>query len=207
MHMPALAVCNHAVTPADRQLRQRQVLLLLQRQPLLQVAQRWRFASNPQALRKQGEPQVLPAARVSDLAAALAARSYQIFLQDGQLYAFKGLAGRLGPIGVHIALLMCLAGTAYSGFGGWKGAAMCPEGQEFVVGQAISPASSLASYPGSADTVLQVGAAYYSVITLLCYTLCDIVMLHCYYTLLLHCCWYHHHRALLFSPVPDRVSH
>lgn len=37
----------------------------------------------------------------------------QVFLQDGQLYAFKGLAGRLGPIGVHVALLMCLFGTAY----------------------------------------------------------------------------------------------
>jgi cytochrome c biogenesis protein len=53
---------------------------------------------------------VLPSARVADLAAQLTAKSYQVFLQDGQLYAFKGLAGRLGPIGVHIALLMCLAG-------------------------------------------------------------------------------------------------
>jgi cytochrome c biogenesis protein len=33
-----------------------------------------------------------------------------VFLQDGQLYAFKGLAGRLGPIEVHISLLMCPAG-------------------------------------------------------------------------------------------------
>jgi hypothetical protein len=215
----------------------------------LQVAQRWRFASTPLALRKQGEPQVLPSARVADLAAQLTAKSYQVFLQDGQLYAFKGLAGRLGPIGVHIALLMCLAGkertctcsatlgqvvcvsaalqcpegqevfalwdrhcsshrclsvslyshrtcihtrtnacmhcnirsnlsvkpvgetcrsnlsvklagTAWSGFGTWKGTAMCPEGQEFVVGQALRPASGLASYPKSADTVLQVNRLF-----------------------------------------------
>lgn len=50
----------------------------------------------------------------------------------------------------------CSAGTAWSGFGTWKGTAMCPEGQEFVVGQALRPASSLASYPAGADTVLQV---------------------------------------------------
>ncbi|WIA34251.1 hypothetical protein OEZ86_012602 [Tetradesmus obliquus] len=124
--------------------------------PTAKVAQRWRFASTPLALRKQGTPQVLPSARLSDVASQLAAKSYQVFLQDGQLYAFKGLAGRLGPIGVHIALLMCLAGTAWSGFGTWKGTAMCPEGQEFVVGQALRPASSLASYPAGADTVLQV---------------------------------------------------
>jgi cytochrome c biogenesis protein len=53
---------------------------------------------------------VLPSAQLADVAAALTTKSYQVFLQDGQLYAFKGLAGRLGPIGVHIALLMCLAG-------------------------------------------------------------------------------------------------
>lgn len=53
---------------------------------------------------------MLPSAQLADVAAALTTKSYQVFLQDGQLYAFKGLAGRLGPIGVHIALLMCLAG-------------------------------------------------------------------------------------------------
>eukprot|EP00775_Hariotina_reticulata_P001288 gene1288-1629_t len=106
--------------------------------------------------RKHGKPQVLPNAALTDLATSLISKSYQVFLQNGQLYAFKGLAGRLGPIGVHVALLMCIAGTAYSGFGGWKGSVMCPEGQEFVVGQAINPASALATVPQGAETVLQV---------------------------------------------------
>lgn len=51
----------------------------------------------------------------------------QVFLQKGSLYAFKGLAGRLGPIGVHAALLLVLGGTSYSGFGGFKGSVMTPE--------------------------------------------------------------------------------
>jgi hypothetical protein len=54
-----------------------------------QVAQRWRFAATPDALKKHGTPQVLPAARLSDLGASLAAKSYQVFMQGGQLYAFK----------------------------------------------------------------------------------------------------------------------
>lgn len=124
-----------------------------------QVAQRWRFASTPSALRKQGTPSVLPNARVRDVGAALAAKSYQVFLQDGELYAFKGLAGRLGPIGVHVALLMCLFGTAYSGFGGWKGSAICPEGGEFLVANALYPASSISTLPKGAKAVLQVWVA------------------------------------------------
>jgi cytochrome c biogenesis protein len=51
----------------------------------------------------------------------------QVFVQGPSLYAFKGLAGKLGPIGVHAAMLMVLAGTSYSGFGGFKGTIMTPE--------------------------------------------------------------------------------
>lgn len=122
-----------------------------------QVAKRWRFANTLAALQRHGQPQVLPNAQISDLGKTLTSKSYQVFLKEGELYAFKGLSGRLGPIGVHVALLLCLFGTAYSGFGGWKGSAMCPEGQEFVVGQAISPASMVATPPKGAETVLQVG--------------------------------------------------
>jgi hypothetical protein len=169
---------------------------------------------------------VLPSARLGDVGSALAANSYQVFVQAGQLYAFKvgrraggvcsrcilwraclpprplvaahtathqnhahthtdthtthtqhrgcpttttththahahahakqGLAGRLGPIGVHLALLLCLFGTAYSGFGGWKGTAMCPEGGEFLVADAIYPASVVSSLPAGARAVMHV---------------------------------------------------
>lgn len=39
-------------------------------------------------------------------------RMHQVFLKDGQLYGFKGLAGKLGPIGVHASMLLCMAGFA-----------------------------------------------------------------------------------------------
>lgn len=85
-------------------------------------------------------------------------RPFSNCVQDGQLYAFKGLAGRLGPIGVHVALLMCLFGTGYSGFGGWKGTVLCPEGGEFVVANALYPASSISTLPKGSKAVMQVGA-------------------------------------------------
>jgi cytochrome c biogenesis protein len=107
-----------------------------------------RFAGTP--------AQVLPAARVSDLGAGLSAKGYQVFRNGPQLYAFKGLAGRLGPIGVHAALIVSLIGTAYSGFGGWKGSAMVPEGREFLVAAAISPTSAISRLPEGAKGVLRV---------------------------------------------------
>jgi len=123
-----------------------------------QVAQRWRFASDPKSVQRAASApaQVLPNARLSDLGAALSAKGYQVFREGRQLYAFKGLAGRLGPIGVHAALLLALGGTAYSGFGGWRGSAMVPEGQEFLVAQAISPASAISRLPRGAKAVMHV---------------------------------------------------
>jgi cytochrome c biogenesis protein ResB len=47
---------------------------------------------------------------VRDLGGLLRREGYQVFLQRGSLYAFKGLAGRLGPIGVHAAMLLIMAG-------------------------------------------------------------------------------------------------
>ena len=130
--------------------------------------------------------QVLPRARAADLGTLLTREGYQVFLaqssvpdDDGPadsppastsslppapspraagpaLYAFKGLAGRLGPIGVHAALLAVLVGSADSALAGWVGSAMCPQGQEFRLGDAIAPSGPLALVPAVADARLRV---------------------------------------------------
>lgn len=129
--------------------------------PAVKVAQRWRFLASPvnvakQGLEKGGMAEVLPGARVQDLGSGLAKKDYQVFVQGPSLYAFKGLAGKLGPIGVHVALLLTLAGASYSGFGGYKGTAMVPEGQELFVADAIRPVSSVAISPDGASKILHV---------------------------------------------------
>ena len=43
---------------------------------------------------------------------------YEVFTQNKtELYARKGLVGKLAPIWVHVSLLIALFGTAYVGFG------------------------------------------------------------------------------------------
>ena len=61
---------------------------------------------------KDGLAFALPDASVRKFGAILQRKGYQVFLRDGSLYAFKGLAGKLGPIGVHAAMLLIMAGAA-----------------------------------------------------------------------------------------------
>jgi len=127
--------------------------------PRTQVAQKWKFLSRPEAFASGGnKAEVLPRARVRDLGALLAKRGYQVFVQNEQLYAFKGMAGRLAPLGVHLALLLVLGGTAASGFGTFRGSTMIPEGQEFVAAGAMRAASSLGRLPPAAYDTFHVNS-------------------------------------------------
>ena len=80
----------------------------------------------------------------------------QVFLRDGSLYAFKGLAGKLGPIGVHASMLLIMAGVALGSVGGYKGSMMIPQGGDQLVAEALQPASSLARLPAGASAVVHV---------------------------------------------------
>ncbi len=60
---------------------------------------------------KDGLAFALPDANVCQLGGILQRKGYKVFLRDGGLYAFKGLAGKLGPIGVHAAMLLIMAGA------------------------------------------------------------------------------------------------
>ncbi|KAK9803576.1 hypothetical protein WJX72_001425 [[Myrmecia] bisecta] len=128
--------------------------------PMVKVARRWRFAQKPERVYANGElvAEALPSADIRDLAALLEKRKYQIFLKEGSLYAFKGLAGKVGPIGVHASMLLCMAGIAYGGLSGFKGTAMVPEGGDFIITQALRPSSPVALPPRGAEDVLHVNS-------------------------------------------------
>ena len=103
-----------------------------------QCVHRWRFAQTPERIYNQGSAEVLPDADVKDLGRLLSQKGYQVFRQGPSLYAFKGLAGRLGPIGVHASMLAIMAGVAIGGLGGFKGSVMVPQGGDFLVAQVTS---------------------------------------------------------------------
>lgn len=124
--------------------------------PMVRVARRWRFAQTPERIYNQGSAEILPDADVKDLGQVLMQKGYQVFRQGPSLYAFKGLAGRLGPIGVHASMLAIMAGVAIGGLGGFKGSVMVPTGGDFLVAQALTPNSPVGSLPKGAKQVLHV---------------------------------------------------
>ena len=77
-------------------------------------------------------------------------------MQNGALYAFKGLAGKLGPIGVHASMLAVMAGVVVGALGGFTGTAMVPEGGDLLIADALRGASPLAPLPAGGSGVLHV---------------------------------------------------
>ena len=72
----------------------------------------------------------------------------QVFVNpEGALYGFKGLAGRLGPIGVHASMLAILGGVAWGSVSGYKGSVMVPQDSDFLTASALRPASPFAQLP------------------------------------------------------------
>ena len=77
-------------------------------------------------------------------------------MKDSALYAFKGLAGRFAPIGVHAALLLIMGGAAFSSTGGFHGSIMVPEGLNFLVADVMYPNGFLSHVPYTFDTEVHV---------------------------------------------------
>jgi len=123
--------------------------------PVWRVAADWKFLDRPAALLKMEEAETMPRAKNIDLADLLAQRGYQVFMKGKKLYAFKGLIGRLAPIGVHAGLLLTLGGSAYSALGGLGGSVMAPEGTSFEIGAGLRRGQPFAPIPSvSKDQVM-----------------------------------------------------
>ena len=124
--------------------------------PVWKLSAKWKFLDRRATLLAMDEAESVPRARLSDFSDLLAARGYQVFVKGRTMYAFKGLIGRLAPIGVHAALLFTLGGAAYSGLGGLSGSIMVPDGSSFEISSGLTRGSLLSSMPSVAKSSVQV---------------------------------------------------
>ena len=79
-----------------------------------------------------------------------------MFVKGPCLYAFKGLAGRFAPIGVHIAMLLIMAGGTFSATGSFRGSVDVPQGLNFVIGDVMKPNGFLSSPSEAFNTEVHV---------------------------------------------------
>lgn len=76
------------------------------------------------------------------------------------MYAFRGLAGRFAPIGVHLAMLLIMAGATLSATGSFRGSVTVPQGLNFVVGDVLNPSGFLSNPTEAFNTEIHVNRFY-----------------------------------------------
>ncbi|WCJ33850.1 cytochrome c biogenesis protein family [Euphorbia peplus] len=128
--------------------------------PLVKVARRWKFLHSADAIRKQEFSDSLPSASIQDLGVILMGAGYEVFLKGPSLYAFKGLAGRFAPIGVHLAMLLIMAGGTLTATSSFRGSVTVPQGLNFVVGDVLTPAGFLSTPTEAFNTEVHVNKFY-----------------------------------------------
>ncbi|CAH9124362.1 unnamed protein product [Cuscuta epithymum] len=128
--------------------------------PLVKVARRWSFIHSTQAIRKNEYSDTLVQASVRDLGVILMGAGYEVFLKGSALYAFKGLAGRIAPIGVHLALLLVMSGGTLSATGSFRGSVNVPQGLNFIIGDILEPTGFLSTPSEAFNTEVHVNRFY-----------------------------------------------
>ncbi|GMI74619.1 hypothetical protein like AT1G49380 [Hibiscus trionum] len=128
--------------------------------PLVKVARRWSFMQSADSIRKQEFSDTLPRASVNDLGVILMGAGYEVFLKGPSLYAFKGLAGRFAPIGVHLAMLLIMGGATLSATGSFRGSVTVPQGLNFVMGDVLGPTGFLSTPTDAFNTEVHVNRFY-----------------------------------------------
>jgi len=101
--------------------------------PTLKSARRWQYYKRPGQFEKLALSTELPNQSLEQAIGQLKQHRYQIFQQGNQLYARKGLIGRIGPIVVHASMLIILAGAIWGAFTGFMAQEKVASGETFQI--------------------------------------------------------------------------
>lgn len=114
--------------------------------PALTAAQRWQYYQEPRQFTKLALSTTIPQSSLKELATALRAKGYRVWQTDNQLYARKGIVGRIGPIVVHGSMILILLGGILGALTGFMAQELLPSGETFHL-QHIIQAGPLARIP------------------------------------------------------------
>ena len=81
--------------------------------PALKAARNWKFYQQPRQFEKLALSAELETGSINSLIPYLEKQNYKVFQEQDSLYARKGIIGRIGPIIVHAAMLIILAGAIW----------------------------------------------------------------------------------------------
>jgi cytochrome c biogenesis protein len=101
--------------------------------PMLKSAQRWKYYDNPKFFQRLALSATLENQNLDRLSTELQQKKYQIFAEGDKLYARKGIIGKIGPIIVHIGMIITLLGGVWGAMTGFIGQEMIPSGDTFQI--------------------------------------------------------------------------
>lgn len=105
--------------------------------PALKAANNWKFYQQPRQFEKLALSAELDTGSSLSLANLLQQKGYKIFQEGDALYARKGIIGRVGPIVVHGAMLIILAGSIWGALTGFFAQEIVPSGEDFRITNVI----------------------------------------------------------------------
>lgn len=101
--------------------------------PTLKTAQRWSYYTQPRQFQKLALSAELESIPTDAVLPLLKQKGYRTYQEGDTVYARKGIAGRIGPILVHISMLLILAGSIFGAMTGFFAQEMVPSGEGFRV--------------------------------------------------------------------------
>ena len=101
--------------------------------PALKAARKWKYYQQPKQFAKLALSTELEQGSIKSLVPLLKEQNYQVWQQDNALYARKGIIGRIGPIIVHLGMLIVLAGGMWGVFTGFFAQETIASGDTFKV--------------------------------------------------------------------------
>ncbi|MBE9236008.1 cytochrome c biogenesis protein [Anabaena aphanizomenioides LEGE 00250] len=104
--------------------------------PALKAAQKWQYYDDPKKFKKLALSAELNDVVLNSITPILTKNRYKIFQSSEKndiLYARKGIVGRVGPIIVHIGIVMILLGGIWGAMTGFMAQEMIASGDTFQV--------------------------------------------------------------------------
>lgn len=105
--------------------------------PSLKKFKLWNFFTTPSQIEKFLTKSTTARNLANPLLYQLYNSNYHIFRQEKKNYAYIGLLGRLGPIVVHLSILLLLIGTSLSSLNSYNIQELVPRGEVFHLQNAI----------------------------------------------------------------------
>ena len=101
--------------------------------PALKAARKWKFYDKPRQFEKLALSAELDTGSTNSVIPLLEKKGYKVFQENESIYARKGIIGKIGPIIVHAAMLIILAGSIWGTLTGFLAQEIVPSGESFQV--------------------------------------------------------------------------